>query len=649
MRSPTSPVRRTQEAGSALLIAVMVSVILTLLGLSYLALADQENAIARNQRDSDQLLFVAEAGAHMVRAWFDRPVQGDPNNPIFKFMGDYDLRWKGWYDFTKRVFDHDNDPNTAPVLASSTDPNRPLFRQGMTVGSDPNYLTMWDKPYRGSRTAEFRGTESGPDVQMVSDPNVLDGLDIFNSRIVGDRIAQETVGRIQQIDVYAPPIIDVGGVRTRYGICTVKVTASKFRRMGNMGIVPILTPNSVEVARRVVKMVLNETPYPGPQGPFTTCTRFDINGNVKIHWGEVVARDDATVTGPVGNTGNLQDRTFESVPWSSATRYLDPNNLMDWLGEVNGTSWSGFDPWFKLRAGGALALTAPSPLIQPFPYSDGSVNDLDDDESNLFQFSPVQCPDFDYQIWKNVALTGGQNIHYMVHSGGPTDDLWREDGAGTARSMQDWTNSREAFFFFDTTDRQPPDPNGANTTPEVGISGNWASSGFIYLNSRFRTTGGGAAGGAIRVLIPPGEPWSDSDGDKVADPGEFVNLRYPTSLAGVFRPYVAGDPNNPAQVASVTSTNGVTYNYTTDPNNRDAQGLPFTDTINFQGVFYVQDTFEFQGNLSVFGALQTNRGMQTSSSGTPDVYFDERLIKGGWPPPELNLPRVTITFYQTEM
>src|SRR5262245_9877144 len=102
-RATTMKTTSKKESGSALLIATMVSVILTLLGLAYLTLADQENTIAMNQRDSDQLLFVAEAGAQMVKAWFDRPVQGDPNVAIFKFMGDYDMRYKGYYDFTKRV------------------------------------------------------------------------------------------------------------------------------------------------------------------------------------------------------------------------------------------------------------------------------------------------------------------------------------------------------------------------------------------------------------------------------------------------------------------------------------------------------------------------------------------------------------------
>src|SRR5262245_18485122 len=111
------------ENGSALLITMMVMVIVTLLGLSYLFLADTENLIAQNQRDSDQLLFVAETGGKMVKAMFDRPPYGlpsDPNNVKYKFLYTYDMRNSTHYDRAQRVFDHDGDPNTADVLADGS-------------------------------------------------------------------------------------------------------------------------------------------------------------------------------------------------------------------------------------------------------------------------------------------------------------------------------------------------------------------------------------------------------------------------------------------------------------------------------------------------------------------------------------------------
>ena len=264
---------RGNERGSALLITMMVTVILTLLGLSYLFMADTESLIAQNQRDSDQLLFTAEAGARMVKAWFDRPPYGPPSVPasvLYEFLNTYDMRNSAYYDRTQRVFDHDNDPNTVEVAADGSS-GLPWFRQGLTV--DPNatsYLSFFDKPYRGSLAAEYRGTEAGPDMVLqsnslaASDPNTVDILDQINATVFND---QPNTGRIQRIDVYGPPIIMVSGVPTRYGIATVKVTSAKFRGMAQVGGTWVTTPTSRRMSERVVKMVLNEAPYPGPGGP----------------------------------------------------------------------------------------------------------------------------------------------------------------------------------------------------------------------------------------------------------------------------------------------------------------------------------------------------------------------------------------------
>ena len=54
---------RTNERGSAMIIAILVMVILTLLGISFLLMADTENRIAENEKLSAQALYFAEAGA----------------------------------------------------------------------------------------------------------------------------------------------------------------------------------------------------------------------------------------------------------------------------------------------------------------------------------------------------------------------------------------------------------------------------------------------------------------------------------------------------------------------------------------------------------------------------------------------------------
>ena len=630
---------RRGEAGSALLIVTMITVILTLLGISYLVVADQENSISVNQRNADQLTFVGEAGARMVKAWFDRPVDGDPNSPVFKFMGDYDLRLATLYDRTQRIFDNDNDPNTPDVLADGTS-SKPYFRQGLTVGSNPNYLTFWDKPYRGSAVAEFRGTEAGPDIVIESNNTSVDWLDVINQRVIGaNRTLQENVGRIQRIDVYAPPVIEIGGVRTRYGIATVKVTAAKFRNMGQVGVIPVTTASSVEVGRQVVKMVINEVPYPGPAGPFHSCTDFDIGGAVQVHWGQIIAGSSASL----GTATQLVNRSLRTIPWENQTRYVDPNLMTAWIVANDGKTDTDFDPWWQLRAG-VTVNGAPDPnAVQLYPYV--PITTVSNDATALFQNSPSFCPDFDYQTWKNVAKSGGKNVHYMTYAG--SADAYQEDGTGPVKTVQGWVNGKQGFWFFDTTDKLPPDPNGANVAPAIGMSGNWSSAGFIYLNADWDSAGGGS--GVNRVIVPPGEPWYDRNGDGIAQPGEYVNLQYPTNFSQTARVWKDGSMQA-QQSSSITTANGITYSYTTDPNARDDQGPPFLGNVHFQGVFYIRGTFEFTGNMNVFGAIVTRGGMSTTlGAGTPDVWFDERLVKGGWPPPELQLPRTMVTVWETNM
>src|SRR3954466_12335571 len=65
--------RRFQQKGSALLVALMTMVGLSLLGLAFVALSETENAISVNERNHTQTVAVAEAGAKLVLQWFQDP------------------------------------------------------------------------------------------------------------------------------------------------------------------------------------------------------------------------------------------------------------------------------------------------------------------------------------------------------------------------------------------------------------------------------------------------------------------------------------------------------------------------------------------------------------------------------------------------
>ena len=59
--------RTKQEEGSALILAALVTVILSLLGLSYTMMAQTENTIAENERNSAVALYAAGNGKDAKR------------------------------------------------------------------------------------------------------------------------------------------------------------------------------------------------------------------------------------------------------------------------------------------------------------------------------------------------------------------------------------------------------------------------------------------------------------------------------------------------------------------------------------------------------------------------------------------------------
>jgi len=64
------------------------------------------------------------------------------------------------------------------------------------------------------------------------------------------------------------------------------------------------------------------------------------------------------------------------------------------------------------------------------------------------------------------------------------------------------------------------------------------------------------------------------------------------------------------------------------------------------GVIYNEGSFDTKGNQPYFGSIVL--GNSTDIKGTANIYFDENLIKGNWPPPGIKLPRVYVSSTQTD-
>jgi Tfp pilus assembly protein PilX len=626
------------EQGSALIIAVLITVILALLGISYLMMAQTENTIAENERNSAMALYVAEAGARLAVNWFN-----DPSST------GYLVPTAAQVDRTLRLLDHDSNPATARVQAISANAAQPLYK-------DPALTTVsiFDRPYRSAMRETFVGIETGTDPNpafATLGPDLVVGaahLGTINNALFPNFPTNNLRARVVRIEFYAPPVVSIGGSATRMGIATVKVTGGVFMYPG--------TADERQIATRVVKAVVNEIPIPGPGGPLQSCAGLSYQGNFQIHWGSGSSQGNALLGLTSGNVDNKAPTGWPYALDDHTSFYNNGagNNLGSWATQHDNDILE--DPWFKFVAGGALTevagFGAPWTPVDRQPWHFAAApwpGNENTDHSNLFQNTVLTCPKFDYALWKGIAQSGNRNHFYFKYDTGGNFKL---DGTGTAMSFETATGGRSGIMFFDTTDSLQPngllysDP-GSNLTPAIDISNNaWGTQGFIYLNAKIFETHGTGTSGITRTIIPPGEP-GDATG--------FVNLDYPGSFTGNLRvrdgTVIAESFQDP-----ITGDWWCTDHTQCDTGGRipsatprqDNYGLPFQDKVCVDGVFYTSGTVEMSGNAKFFGSVITEQGV-IDSSGTPEFYFDESLIKGNWPRKGMNLPRVVVSAWQTDL
>ncbi len=639
--STESPTIRRGERGSAMIIAILVMVILTLLGISFLLLAETENKIAENERLSAQALFAAESGARMVKRWFDRPEADYPNvnvlNPPLAAV-----------DRTLREIDDDGDPATAAV-AQDGSAAHPRYKQSTD--------RIFQRPYRPTLEDTLLGTEDGPDMRISTDTAAgKTFLALLSQKLFPNYPGTGGLqAHITRVDIYAPPYIELGSGWTRYGMATVKIVAGIYKVQGTV---------RTMLSERMIKAVLNETPFPGAYGPLQSCDNMSFNGDLTVHWGAATAINASDLT----NNDKKILGSWPRVPPAG------PRQDMLWgYDAVNGTApFQAYktavegmeiqDPWFRYIGGGPIAdcpATVP-PDYQPYPFvwswnPPGPIgagtqpfhDAVTGTRSNIYQNFPlVSCPDFDYETWKGIATSGTSDVHYFTWVSG---DTFKENGTGTAKTFRQWTDyapasgQREGLFFFDTTDGLAPhdddsDGNYDNLTPAIRLQGGtWGSRGFIFLNTvEFQSKG---VNGRTITMKAPGEPWLDINQNGIFDAGEpWVNLQYPTTYNGTFyskaNDDMLDDGTHPGTAVAV----------------RNGQGPAFNAPANLWGILYNSGKVASTGQAIYYGSVISKSGIGEDSpaAGTPDFWWDEEIVKN-WPPATWDLPRVIITRWETDL
>jgi hypothetical protein len=512
-----TPSASRRQKGSALLVTLMVMVGLSIIGLGYVAISETESAISINERNAAQVRELAEAGARAIVETFQDPM---------------------WAEDVKLLPPSINDIKTDRIV------------DGASIGRYKPGTRLFDKPHKATFSDRFWGDEDHADVWInntklaaaaaTADQEWLNELNksLFN----GDYSA----GRITEIRVYAPPF--TGGELlngfyksdkgVRLGLCTIAVTATKCRNDSNADPCTDASPDSRVIARRTVRIVISEWPFPGPSGPVQTNANLGTNGNVQVHWGQITATGTMKLKRPFGSlpwhhaysTVNYQHGYFNPlVPaddrgWASDSASTDFTEKFDWMHALAGKTLD--DPWYQARTrgdftgdgtgGAAVAYRYDLPELGLFDTSGAKTevraifqsqtkNDPDDFKSVLF-------PKFDYNFWKDTALTGDDqdNVFYLTWV---SDDIFK-DKDGTQKTVEDWINvadgAKSGFYFFDTRNGQNPQNGGPGIlTPEISVKGNpFQAQGFIYLNTVQWDSAGGAKG-VDGYYAAPGEPFKD--------------------------------------------------------------------------------------------------------------------------------------------
>lgn len=511
-----------KQRGSALLVTLMVMVGLSLLGLGFVAISETESTISANQRNYTQVLSVAEAGARMVLEWFEDP---------------------DWANARGLLPANTNAVKTLRQLTAAAPApmaNYSGYYKSISGGTPMGLL--FDKPYKPKAQDRFMGDENHPDV-IINGTTAAAFLNTFNDALLADR----TNGQVTEIRIFAPPIISgtlnangfwEGGVR--YGLATIRVTAKKF-----------VGTSTQPIAERIVKLVISEWPFPGPQGPVQSNANISTGGNFGVHWGKMTSDRTMDIKRPL--VGLPWNDTWERIhfehgyyqPGFDSQGNANPGGDFcegsNWLYKINSVGFE--DPWYEARAKGAIVnpiAAGPPALAQPFKF-DNAANNITANGpgtftgfSNWFQNqnvddSPTTCggrdhklvifPKIDYDFWKNLsqsASTTVSGVHYLRWVSGEdyTDGITTQKFAKWVNTARATAPAKAGFYFFDTANGLNPQgtaPPGTLADPIVVNSsddGNvFKMEGFIYLNAQsFGTTG---IRGPDAYSNFPGEPFRD--------------------------------------------------------------------------------------------------------------------------------------------
>jgi hypothetical protein len=180
------------------------------------------------------------------------------------------------------------------------------------------------------------------------------------------------------------------------------------------------------------------------------------------------------------------------------------------------------------------------------------------------------------------------------------------------------------------------------------------AAGTTYIVKTWKSSAQAIADYGNACTIPAATYDGTSPGaNDCTEPSEpYLNIVYPaTSTANCTVGWEA--PGSQTYRAKVVDSTGTPATCAASPtpspsdctsNAFDLDGAVVDIDVILDGVLYNEGDYDSQGNAAYYGSLLINGSV--SGTGTPDIWFDEKLLKGSWAPP--GMPRVMIFSMQTD-
>jgi hypothetical protein len=258
--------------------------------------------------------------------------------------------------------------------------------------------------------------------------------------------------------------------------------------------------------------------------------------------------------------------------------------------------------------------------------------------------------DIGYPVWctgTTVPLTVCTGPDVWAMCGGASGAICRAGAGDSIFSYQDLNGNGR----YDVVTMPAP----KWVSYESGSSSTNHAAGSTYIVKTWKSVAQANADYGAPCTVPAAT--YDGTGPAANDCSEpsepYLNIIYPTTgtancvigweasnSSQTYRPKALDGSGVPVVCSGATATSPDMCT----SNRFDLDGAVVQLTVILDGVLYNEGDYDSEGNASYYGSLLINGSVY--GTGTPDIWFDEKLLKGSWAPP--GMPRVMVFSVQTD-